>query len=173
MPTYGFSLVFSVFWPSLTQSSLLAWPSQESSDLGRLEPDGPPVTFGHRTRSPASPPDHPEKPLIWLDSIWIVPFGFHGFHSPWDPPEIKIRTEIALNTVKSLSILFCMIAPLISLFSDYCHFCILILEMYSRYFDPKTGYDIGIFKSVKHHTSQGLPTSVLVWDVIKACYHYM
>ncbi len=47
-----------------------------------------------------------------------------------------------------------------SLLPDYCHSCILILEMFSRYFDPQVGHIICNFESINiiHHKSRLLPS---------------
>ncbi len=64
-------------------SSLPAWLPQEPSDLSGLEPGSPPwylayfwVAFGHHSRSPASPPDHQDNHLIWVDSSLMAPLKF-------------------------------------------------------------------------------------------------
>ncbi len=81
-----FNLTLSDFWPLLMLSSLPAWSSRELSDLSGFKPDGPSwVALGHRSHSPASPPDHHKKHLIWVDSILIVSTGFKQF-----PPEFPL-----------------------------------------------------------------------------------
>ncbi len=78
-------------WVSLAtasqQSSLPTWSSWEPSDLSGLKPDGPLwVAFGHSSLAQPSVCLSWE-PLIWVDSIQIVPLDPHKksqLSSTWD-----------------------------------------------------------------------------------------
>jgi hypothetical protein len=55
-----------------------------------------------------------------------------------------------------------------SLFSDYCHFCILSLEIYSRYFNPQIGDIIWVSESfnIINNKTRLLPSLYRVYDTL-------
>ncbi len=132
------------------------------------------MSFGHCSHGPASPPPHHKNYMIWMDlslmtplsCLWLLltwsslpsllsrePSDQCGFNSGIPPKEFPLR--VICRTVYAYIYIFCSLflflfaVDWIFLFSDYCHCCILIQKMYSRYFHPQIGYIIYIFESIK------------------------
>ncbi len=128
-------------WLLLTQSCLPPQTNKEPSDLSGLNLGSPPwFAFGYCSRSPAYPPDYHENHLIWVESILIVPLGFHSaslLNSPlrfWDFVNVDSACFILC-----INCIFCVIVSSILLLFDFFLITVfLILVMYSRFFDPET-----------------------------------
>jgi hypothetical protein len=124
-------------WPPWIQPSLLPryhenhliWVN--SSLMTFLEVSLALSAFDHCLRGPASLPDCPKNNLTWVDSIRTVSLGLHA----------DFPLELLFRTVYAILYIVCLLYIVYILFPNefFCNYSniILILEMYSRYFDPR------------------------------------
>jgi hypothetical protein len=160
----------------------LDWPLWEPSDLSGLKPDAPTpwaslvLSIFFATGS-ASLPDCLENLQIWVGLFWTVP--------PLAFMQIFLLSSfLEQSTLYCTLCIYCTVYLLQVCFNDSCFvlfeyslldhfidwifttveiiiwllFVILILEMYSRYFDPIINNHLHVNK---HQTVKDSPTSVL------------
>ncbi len=153
-----FSLVLSAFWPLLTRSNLP--PGHHENNLIWVDSSlWSPLVLLLATAHTAQSPCLTISKTIWYE--WTQskksPFAYLQI-PPWVPSEIYWQD--GLRTCIYIYILYTVHFPFASwlnvLFNLLCRFCILIMEMYSKYFTPITGkpVDTRHLWVNKHHPLQ-------------------
>ncbi len=149
------------------------------------------MSFGHNSRDPSYLLSHNEN-LIWADLCLMAPLELlwaiaHAAQPPcqnilraiwfeWTcsryPLGLHANSPLSSHLLEGLRIYICILYTVRFLFnywlnflfqlllSNYCHCCILTLEMFSRYFSL---VNIKHLRTIKHHTPQDSPTSVLMY----------
>ncbi len=164
---------------AIRRSGLPAWPSWEPSDPSGLQPDGPPwIAFGHcvtAAQPPVwlsqEPPDlselNSDSPL-WLSCEFLIEHPLRLICRMDTDYCILCASVVYCSFYYKYSFIlfsmiqFCIIKFFCSIVSSfgYCsinflaidHF--LILELYSRYFNPANWWASPVSSGNKHHSSQ-------------------